>query len=239
MPVLYSDPYKDNPYGKLKGDKKDAFFKISFDEGKFYQTDDGYILTAFCTSFDGITRSYKPELGIEHGLCEIPFYNTEYELAYKKDGNYVTSKHQPSTFEKAICAYLDKYIDTYQSDGKVLTGLIGHLPDDMCSNLTSETLEVFLNQNVVIEPIQPLGFLKPWTPPKSKASYSGKGGYSKGASMTEKLAFIKQELCDSIKLGSPTEDESLAELTMRFKNEHAQDAAFLSIYFDMLMAIIR
>ena len=239
MSVLYSDPYKDNPYGKLKGDKKDAFFKVSFDEGKFHRVDDGYVLTAFCTAYDGITRSYKPELGINHGLCEIPFYNTEYELAYKKDGSYVTSKHQPSIFEKAICAYLDNNIDVMQSNDKVLTGIVGHLPDDMCSSLTSETLEVFLKQNINVESIPALGFLKPWTPSKNKGNYNSKGSYSSGITMTEKLAFIKQQLCDSIKLGTPTEDESLAELTMRFKNEHAQDAAFLSIYFDMLMAIIR
>jgi hypothetical protein len=47
MVVKYLDPYKDDVYGKLRGDKADAYLKVTFDEAKVYKTDDAYILAAY------------------------------------------------------------------------------------------------------------------------------------------------------------------------------------------------
>ena len=84
MPLLYSDPYKDNKFGKIKGDKKDEYFKAVFDEAKFYKHENSYILAGQFTAFFGVARAYKPELGLKAGLVEIPIYGSEYEIRQKK-----------------------------------------------------------------------------------------------------------------------------------------------------------
>ena len=72
MTVKYNDPYGNSPYGKLKGDKAEAYFGVLFDEAKIYPTEDGYALAAWCTGFENIQRSFKPENAIDPGLCAIP-----------------------------------------------------------------------------------------------------------------------------------------------------------------------
>jgi hypothetical protein len=58
MVVKYLDPYKDDPYGKLRGDKADAYLKINFDEAKVYKAEDAYILAAYVISLQSLKRLY-------------------------------------------------------------------------------------------------------------------------------------------------------------------------------------
>lgn len=48
--LFYSDPWKDNPYGKLKGDMTQVWAGLVFDNGKLYHHEDTYILAANFTS---------------------------------------------------------------------------------------------------------------------------------------------------------------------------------------------
>ena len=107
MTVKYLDPYKDDPYGKLKGDKAEVYFKVSFDEAKVYSTDDSYVVAAFVTAYSGIVRSFKPADPILPGLCAIPIYGQEYEIREKdSSGNWNGVKYQPSVFEKSLYEYI-------------------------------------------------------------------------------------------------------------------------------------
>ncbi len=88
MTVKYLDPYKDDKYGKLKGDKSEAYFGVTFKEAVVHKTDDAYIIAGYATSYKGITRSFKPEQSLTPGLCAVPIYGKEYEIRKKdKDGN--------------------------------------------------------------------------------------------------------------------------------------------------------
>lgn len=35
--LRYLDPYKDDPFGKIRGDKANTYFEVHFDEGKIYE----------------------------------------------------------------------------------------------------------------------------------------------------------------------------------------------------------
>ncbi len=60
--LFYSDPWKENPYGKLKGDMTQVWAGLIFDDGKLYHHEDTYILCANFTGFEGaVVRSFKPE----------------------------------------------------------------------------------------------------------------------------------------------------------------------------------
>lgn len=239
MAFLYSDPFKDSAYGKLKGDKSNDYFTLTFDEAKIYPLDNGYIFAAFVSSYSGILRSFKPEMGIEPGLCEIPFYSDEYELRYKVNGEYTSSKYQPSKFEKALCQRIKDNEANLVGDGKYVTGKISHLPNGMCANYTEDTIKPLVDQNVQLTPIPTATKLKEYTPPSEKRNNYSKSNYSRGASLEDKLAFVKKELVDSIISDAVTTEDSLGRLTEQMKTEHAHDETFLTIYFDMLMALAR
>ena len=128
MAFLYQDPWKDDPYGKCKGDKSTDYFEISFDEAKIHPIENGYILAAYVTSYSGVLRSFKPEQAIEPGLCAIPFYSGDFELRAKVNGEYVTTKYQPSKFEKAICQRIKENEANLVGDGKFVKGKIIHPP---------------------------------------------------------------------------------------------------------------
>ena len=96
MTIKYNDPYGKREYAQLKGDKSDAFFKITFDEATLHKTDEGLIFYGNITDYQGVVRSFKPELPIESGVCVVPFYSQEYEARSKdKDGNWSSNKVQP------------------------------------------------------------------------------------------------------------------------------------------------
>ncbi len=43
--IKYTDPFNNDPYAKLKGDKSDVYLKIEFSEAKLYEVDNGYVLS--------------------------------------------------------------------------------------------------------------------------------------------------------------------------------------------------
>ena len=230
MKVL--DPYKDIPYSRLKGEKNEVFFKIEFDEGKFYPTDYGYALMANVTKSTGLVRAFKPELPVEPGILAIPIYHQEYELWSKdKDGKAVSTKCKPSLYEQNLCNHLALNL----SEDQYYQGSISFLPDEQLLNLTDAEVVNTLTRNCHLIEAKSSGKLPEYQPPTS--SYKKTNGVSK-LTPADKTKWVKQELCRSVKESGYNEEMSLADLTAQFVTEHQENEAFLAIYFDLLKAIL-
>ncbi|MDJ0692403.1 MAG: hypothetical protein QNJ41_28430 [Xenococcaceae cyanobacterium MO_188.B32] len=231
--ITFLNAYKDAQYGRLKGDKKDVYCKVEFDEGKFYKTDDGYILMANVTKYHGVVRAYKPELPLEPGVCAIPIYSQEYELWEKgKDGKATPRQCKPSLFERNLCAHLDLTL----TEGKYYQGTLGFLPDDQLLDLTDDDLLKTIDRNCHLEEVASSGKLPEY---QANASYKKNGSYgSYKLSPADKVKWLKKELCDSVQEPGYNEEMSLADLTEQFIAERQENETFLALYFDLLKTIV-
>lgn len=239
MTIAYLDPYKDDPYGKLKGDKADCWFKINFDEAKIYPIETGYVLAGWITGYSGVVRSFKASEPLTPGLCAIPIYNKEYEVREKdKDGSWQSVKYQPSIAETTICRLIDTHKSTWIPEGKGIGGEISFSPDAQLQAFDEPMLKQFIKESCKVETVSLTGKLPEYTPPSGSSQRKGWSG-SKGVSLEEKMEFIKKELISSIAASGFTAENSLGVLTNQMILEHPDDERFLEIYFDMLMAIVR
>jgi hypothetical protein len=238
MSVKFLDPYKDDPYGKLRGEKQDTYFKVAFDEAKVHPIDNGYMLAAWVTNYSGIVRSFKPEQPLEAGLCIIPIYNSEYETRLKVLNFWTNVKHQPSLYEKNLCDLIKSNETSWVGEGIVIKGEITFMPDDMLFNQPDTFQKQLVQQNTKVELGVLSGKLPAYTPPSNNAQRKS-SGYSKGASLDEKLVFVKKEFIAFLDDGISSESDSLGILTLKIKEATGEDEAFLTLYFDMLMAVVR
>lgn len=239
MTIAYLDPYKDDPYGKLKGDKADCWFKINFSEAKIHPIETGYILAGWITGYSGVVRSFKASEPLTEGLCAIPIYGKEYEVREKdKDGNWQSVKYKPSVAEATLCELIKSHEADWMPEGKGIGGEIAFSPDAQLASFDSPNLKNFIKSSYRIETVTLTGKLPDYTPPSGSSQRKGWGG-SKGVSLEEKLEFIKKEMVSSIAASGFTVENSLAVLTDQIILEHRDDERFLEIYFDMLMAIVR
>ena len=239
MPVKYNDPYGKREYAQLKGDKSDCFFKIVFDEATLHKIDDSYILYGNITEYQGVVRSFKPENPIQPGICAVPFYGQEYDVRSKdNNGDWQSTKQQPSVFEKAIYKHFEANESLFVGDGKAIAGEISHLPDAMCQGMNEANLLPLVTSNCKLQNITPTGKI-----PEFKAPYNGgqrKGGsWNKGLSPDERVAFLIKQLTEDVKHVDWKSNKTLAELTDRVIEEHVDNENFISIYFDMLIACVR
>ena len=239
MTAKYQDPYKDDPYGKLKGDKSDHYFKVTFSEAKIIKTDNAYIFAAWVDTYEGVQRSYKPENSILPGLCAIPFYGGEYNIPKKDDnGKWQDNKTQPSIFEKSLYDSLVKDEADYVGDDKVISGSITHLPNGMLESMAEDQRNMMVASNISLLPTTGTGKLKDYTPPKTYGGNKG-GGKSWGMSPDKRVEFLKKQLASDVAHQDFTESNTLAELTSRMLVEHSANPNFITIYFDMLIACCR
>ena len=239
MTVVYLDPYKDDPYGKLKGDKSDCWFKVTFDEARLYPIDTGYILAGYFTSYAGVVRSFKASEPLAPGLCALPIHSKEYEVREKdSDGNWKSIKYQPSIAEEALCKWIRNSPDTWTVNNMGIRGDISFPPNAQLKTFDVPALNNFLRETINVTAAILSGKLPEYKLPENNAQRKGWGG-SKGVSLEEKLEFIKKEMISSIAASGFDTDNSLAVLTDQIILEHADSERFLEIYFDMLMAIVR
>ena len=233
--MLYGDPYGDAKYGSLKGDKSELYFKLEFNEGKFYSIDEGFILIADITRYGGsVRRAFKPELDLEPGICAVPIYTKEYELWEKdKTGKKVPVKHKPSVFEQNLHGYLQfEYLDAIDN-GKSVKGSIAFLPNDQLLGLSNDDLIAQVTNNCKLELIKSTSNLPEYKP------YTGykKNGSGK-LSPQDKLTWLKKEMCESISDQSYNTEMSLIDLTEKIVSEAKNDNT-LAIYIDLLRTIIQ
>jgi hypothetical protein len=238
MNVKYLDPYKDDKYGKLRGDKSESYFKLTFREAKLYTTDDAYILAGEVTSYQGITRNYKPEQALERGLCAVPFYCKEYEIRRKDGEAWVTDKIKPSKFEVAVYQWIDANKSTWSSSGDVISGDITHIPDGMCEGKDKDTLITMLAGFIDLRGATGTGNLPAYEPPKSYAPSRG-GGRSGGLSPDEKMLFLKKQIASIVESSLYSEDMSLFALIEQMLVENPMEKDSTQLYFDCLLGCVR
>lgn len=239
MTVQYSDPFNDSPYGKLKGDKSDAFFKIVYDEGQVHKTENAYILAAYITEYQGITRSYKPENPLLPGLCTVPIYGQEYEIRQKdKSGNYTSVKYKPSKFEQALYENIKTHESLWIPQGQNIKGEITFIPDGMCATMDTATLNGTVANNSGTEFVPISGKLPEYSPPSGGGQRKG-GGKSYGLSSDERIMFVKKQICSDLAASGFSVDNSLPLLIRQLMVEHPMDTDIVQIYFDTITACAR
>ena len=108
----------------------------------------------------------------------------------------------------------------------------------MLSSMDSRNCKEMVRDNAIYEQIDSTGNIPDYVPPSSTGQRKSYGSYQK-IGMEDKLLFIKKELTDSISSQSLSTDDSLRKLMRQFCNENNQDEAFLQLYFDLLMSIVR
>ena len=240
MVVKYLDPWKDDKYAKLKGDKAESFFKVQFDEAKIYKADDSYILAGYITDYQGVVRSFKPENPITASLCAVPFYGQDYEIRSKdKDGNWKSDKITPSKFERGLYNYLLANEHIYVNNNPVFKGQITHIPNMMCAAYEGDKLTEFVRQNIELVATSESGKLveyKVTNGSSQRRSFSG--GY-KGLSPEDKVAFIKKQMEEDVKSIIHKQGQCLADLTNQMIRENSDNPNFIEIYFEMLIACVR
>lgn len=239
MVVKYLDPWKDDLYGKLKGDKADAYIKIIFDEAKVYQADDSYILAAYVTNYQGVVRNFKPENPLTPGLCAIPIYGQEYEIRQKdKNGNWMGVKYQPSRFEKALYENIKVHEGLWMPEGQGIKGEVSFMPDGMCATMDAPALDGLVAANSKTEIVPLTGKLPEYTVPNNNAQRKG-GSKSYGLSPDDRILFIKKQLCADLASHGFTTENTLPLLISQMIAEHTLEESLIQIYFDTLTACAR
>lgn len=239
MTVKYLDPYKDDPYAKLKGDKSGTYFSITFEQARIYPTDNGYVIAGYFTSQDGLQRSFKPERPIEPELLAVPLYDKEYEIRKKVGDDWKSEKIKPSLFEQAAVAVIAAHKDDWIGEDKAVSGTIKHLPDGMLED--SDKLEIgsTVAKKLALKVCTETGKLKPYSPASGSRGGFGKGGGYKAITPEARLAAAKAELSAFIKADGFTPDKPLGLLVDQTCNENAGNEEFLNWYFDTLQACLR
>ncbi len=239
MTVKYLDPYKDDKYGKLKGDKSEAYFGVTFSEAVVHKTDDAYIIAGYVEEYKGITRGFKPELPLVPGLCAVPIYGKEYEIRKKdKDGQWTSEKITPSLFEKTLYGLISEDEDSWMPHNAAISLELTHVPNGMLEGKELGQLALSLAGNFDYNQVDLSGSLPEYTPPSN--SFKGKGsGKSWGMSPDQRIEFIKKQLQADIKADGYKEARTLAELVDQMLLEHADNENFISIYYDLLIACVK
>lgn len=230
--IKYLDPYKDIKYARLKGEKNEVFFKVDFDEAKFVGTNDGLILMGQVSKFTGVIRAFKPEEPLDGGICAIPIYQHKYEEWEKdKTGKASPKKFEPSLWEQNLVSYLSFDVDL----DKHYKGSIAFLPDDQLTNLSGKEVNELLSKNCHLEEVEATNTLPEYQ--EFTSSYK-KNGYNR-LTPSDKLIFVKKELCNSIDDSGYNEEMSLADIIEQFiKEREVQGETFLALYFDLVKAIL-
>ena len=235
--IKYTDPFNNDPYGKLKGDKSDVYLKIEFSEAKIYEVDNGYILAGYITGYVGVTRAYKPEEPLQPGLCAIPIYEREFELWQKnKEGKNTPVKCQPSLFETSLVSHLKSNFIPSLDAHKALKGSIGFLPNAQLQGLSEFDIAANIPHNCQLEVITATGKLPEYKPYTASERRASNGKYS--LTPNDKLAWLKKELVSGIASSNFTEETSLSLLLKQVIYEHKDDETFLALYTDILKTLI-
>lgn len=246
MSIYYSDPYKDNKFGKLKGDKKQSYFKVGFTEVKLYKHENAYIIAGQFNNYMGVQHSYTGASTIEPGLCEMPIYGSEYDYRQKKPGTgikdvkaeYETIQLQPSIAELLLYKHIEDNPSVYL-EGNSFKGDITFYPDDNYTSMNEVDRLAHVLNFTNLENIPTSGQYPEWIPPKPYSKTNSYGGY-RGISLEEKLTFLKSELAETVNEHTIRSDKTLpiAAYIHAILEENSDNERFLVTYFDLLKALI-
>lgn len=236
MNVKYLNPYKDDPYGKIRGDKRETYFAVHFEEAKVYKTDDSYILVGKANHFQGIVRSYNASVPLEEELVALPIYGKDYEIRSKDSkGEWQSTTVKPSVFEKLCYNLIARNENVWTEEDKGFSFKFTHIPDGMVTSQSDAAKETTLTQNFTGTPVVLSGDLPEYTPPKNYRA-NGKGGKSYGLSPEQRVESIKTQLKKDIDPLAVTDDMELAALMKQFITENAGTPGLVDVYFRTLAA---
>lgn len=236
--LFYSDPWKDNPYGKLKGDMTQVWAGLNFDNGKLYHHEDTYVLAASFTSFEGaVVRSYKPENPIEFPtLATWTIHGKDYTDRQKnKDTQkYETVSCKASIHEKLLYEIIANNPSWLE---KEIKGKITHFPDGQYAGKEDKLID----GSIALEVIEPLGKLPEWVAPKTYSTNSS--NWNNKASLEDKTNWLKKELISGLISDSQKEKftaslPSIHMLVWEIVNQHKDNELFLGAYFDLLKGVL-
>ncbi len=237
--LLYTDPWKDDPYGKIQGEMVNVWSKLTFEEAKLYKHDDAYILAGyFHAPLLGVTRKFKPENAIDSGLMSVTIHSQDYQVRKKNDeGKYETVTYKASIHEKLLYQHITDNPSQWLDPNQNLKGAITFLPDDNYKGQSNPQLPM---GSCEIEQIEPTGKLPQWQPPKSKSNSNW--GNGKGISLEDKTIFLRKELTETIlddSFKAVIKDETpLSYLITKVVEERQKEETFLVVYFDLLKALL-
>ena len=246
MTIFYSDPYKDNKFGKLKGDKKQAYFKVGFGEVKLYKHDNAYIVAGKFDSYINVQHSYTGATTIESGLCEMPIYGSEYDYRQKKTGTgtknvkaeYETIRLQPSIAEKILYEHIENNPSAYL-EGNSFKGDITFYPDDNYTSMNEADKLAHVIKSTNLEAIPTSGTVPEWIPPKPYSKNNNYGG-NQGISLEEKLTLLKTELSETVNDHNIRSNKTLpiAAYIHKILDENSDNERFLVTYFELIKALL-
>ncbi|MGF1542862.1 MAG: hypothetical protein ACFCU5_20870 [Pleurocapsa sp.] len=244
MSIKYSDPYGQDSFGKIKGDKRMVWFKVYFDEGKLYKQDDSYVLAANLTGSEGVSHSFGMQgESAPKGLATLSIHGKEYEerkSTGKKDDRgkwiYETFKSQPSVFEQWLYQQIENNPAFWLPEGKSISGNLT-FPLDPQVILMPETQRIeFFKTCYQISEVATTDKVPEWKP---KAPYRANSYGGKGTTIEDKVKFLKQELIatsgNQDVIGS---ESSIGVLFSVLLDQHREDEQFLVLYTDLLKAIV-
>ena len=232
--LLYQDPWKDDPYGKLKGDKSQAFSRLVFEEGKFYKTDNAYIIAGKITQYTNVVRSYKPELGIMPGLCAVPIYGEQYEIRRKDDsGKWVGDKTKPSAFEQVLYKRIKGEEKVWLDENINWQGQLSFVPNMMLENNTQEQIDQLIDANCLLQGMTPTGTLPAYSPPKTYRGNSS-GGKSYGMTPEQKLEWVKKQIKEDTTLGAQPSSNSLLDIVDAYYQENKEREASVAMVIKII-----
>ena len=238
--MFYYDPYKDRKFADIRGEKKDAYFRVYFDEASFYPTDDGYVLAGQFTSFVGVNRKFKTEEAIPTRLCSLTLYRKDYTIRKKNaaTGKYEDVAQKASEAEKQMCAAIDGQKDQFTGEGLCFKGWLEHAPDSMNKGAQLDLFDVHKMTCWNLVPIPPSGQYPAWENTETRTGDGkGNGSYSRTISPEDKLTFVKKELVSCLN-GDYETTESLATLVRAFKNENASEQVTYNDTLSLLKAVV-
>ncbi|MDJ0536634.1 MAG: hypothetical protein QNJ70_29795 [Xenococcaceae cyanobacterium MO_207.B15] len=243
MSMNYSDPYKDDSYGKILGEKTNAYFKVTFNECKVYQDDDTYVLALDIVETFGVEKKFKKdELPIQ-GLATIPIHSKDYTVRYKSGNEWKNRTEKASVHEKLLYQHIEDNPSQWLDPQHNFKGHLSFFPDE---NYLGNANPQLMPTSVKIEQITPTGNLPDWKP-KAKSSGSNWNNGSKAITIDDKVEFLKKELLQTIldeTWKSAIGDTSKLSIGMLVQKLHQErtvehkEESFLLVYLDLLKAIL-
>ncbi len=239
--LFYSDPFKDNPYGRLQGEMSSVWCTFEFSEAKLYHHEDSYVLAANFTKLENVVRSYKPEQTIDLPVKAVwTIHNKDYQVRKKNDqGKYENQTYKASIHEKLLYQHITDNPNQWLEEGKAIKGKITHL-NNGSYEMQGNNHQLPIN-SFQIEQIPLSGTLPDWTPPKSKGSWSG--GNNGGVSLDEKVKFLRKELLDTmhndrLKKQFVESAPPISTLLWEVVQQYDQNEMFLASYVDLLKSLV-
>lgn len=197
--MKYYSPYKDNPYGNLKGDKKDFLFQVIFQEFKVIKSDNGFVFYGKAGGIVGVQAAFGSNLPKDLGCIEIPVYFDDYTIKQstgKKDADgkwvYEEFKFKASAFEKHLVGHIKDNPEKWTQDGKSLRGTITFIPDMQFGVMGDDEKHASFVRSISVELCPETSTLPPYT--LKDANGYKKNAYAKGIGIEERITFLKREL---------------------------------------------